>query len=55
MVEVSHFTPAPSRISTVRLVAYRFNSSGNFATFARDPPRDYARKVRMEAFDQWRL
>ena len=34
MVEASHFTPAPSSISTVRLVAYRFNSSGSFAMFA---------------------
>ena len=38
MVEVSHFTPAPSSISIVRLVAYRFISSGNLAKFA-DPPR----------------
>ena len=34
MVEASHFTPAPSSISTVPLVAYRFNSSGSFAMFA---------------------
>jgi hypothetical protein len=34
MVEASHFTPAPSSISIVRLVAYRFNCSGSFAKFA---------------------
>ena len=33
MVEASHFSPAPSSISTVRLVAYRFNSSGSLAMF----------------------
>jgi hypothetical protein len=30
----SHFTPAPSSISTVRLAAYRFNGSGSLAMFA---------------------
>jgi hypothetical protein len=35
MVEASRLTPpAPSSVSTVRLVAYRFNSSCSFATLA---------------------
>jgi hypothetical protein len=34
MVEASRLTPTPSSISTVRLVAYRFNSSCSFATLA---------------------
>jgi hypothetical protein len=34
MVKASHFTPAPSSISTVQLVASRFNSPGSFATLA---------------------
>jgi hypothetical protein len=34
MVEAYHFTPAPSSISIVRLVAYRFNCSGSFSKFA---------------------
>jgi hypothetical protein len=34
MVEASRLTPRASSISTVRLVAYRFNSSCSFATLA---------------------
>jgi hypothetical protein len=49
MVEASHFTTAPSSISTVRLVAYRFNKLRQLRRIRRDPPRTLGMTIKLSA------